>query len=548
MTIASPKTEWSSPWSTIPEMLHACCLEHADREVVVDGDARLSYRDLWELSGKLACALQAVGVANGSRVAAWIPNGWQCVVVACATWRAGGALVPINTRNKGPEVIEVLRETEASVLFVPGNFLDVDYLELLVHEVGEPSDGRPFRDLETLTTVVELSPQSTPRSDSRLIGWTEFLELADHDSLDPHGVVVAGDVAEILFTSGTTGRPKGVVLDHRQLLESYFVYGKIAGIGAGDRYLMVMPFGHGGGLNGCILTSLIHGLTIVPLAVFNPQRALALIDAEQVTVLLGPPTLYMGLLDSPHIGAHDVTTVRVAFTGASIVAPTVIERIHKELGATRVINAYGIIEGCVISMTRSDDDDIIATTTGRALPDVEIRLLDPEASEVAVGTAGEVLVRSYGVARGYLNGRETPGAIDEDGWLHTGDVGIFDERGNLRIVDRLKDVIIVGGFNAYPAEIERTLLMHPEVQGASVIGLPDDRLGQVPHAFVVPWPSNALDESIVIEWCKSRLSNYKVPRHVQFLDALPLNGTDKVDKARLRTEYSPRATEAGHSG
>jgi HIP---CoA ligase len=539
----APSAKWSCPWQTIPDLLRANAHAYATSEAVSDGDVRLTHSDLWEQSGRVASALSAAGVAPGGRVAAWLPNGWHSVVIACGVWRAGAALVPINTRNRGPEVVEVLAETGTSVLFLPRGFLGTDYLAMLAQELGRTSEERPFAALPSLSHIVEIPSEvaDTARFNSSVSAlWDAFLATGGVSA--PGGLDEAAptDISEILFTSGTTGRPKGVLLDHRQLLEAYYVYGKIAEMTAGDRYLMVMPFGHGGGLNGCLLTSLIHGMAIVPVDVFEPEKALRLIRDQRVSVVLGPPTLYTSMLDHPKRPEYDTSSVRIAITGAAIVPPQVISRISSDLGAPRVINSYGIIEGTVISMTRADDDiEVIATTTGRALPDVEVRVVTPDGNSAGTGEVGEVWVRSYGVTRGFLDPHRTAEMIDADRWLHTGDLGSMDPEGNLRIVDRLKDVIDVGGYSAYPAEIERTLLNYPGLLAVAVVAMPDRRLGEVPCAFVVAHPEAKLVESEVIEWAHKLLANYKVPRRVVLLDALPLNRTDKVDKIELRSR-APR--------
>lgn len=280
-----------------------------------------------------------------------------------------------------------------------------------------------------------------------------------------------------------------------------------------------------------MLACLTRGATMIPQPVFNVDTALANIAAERISVLPGPPTLHQQLLDHPARHAHDLSTLRLVVTGAAVVPPRLVERLRGELGVGTVLTAYGLSEatGIVTMCRRGDDPALIAATSGRAIPGTEVKVAAPP------GTPGEVLVRGFNVMRGYHDDPEaTAEAITADGWLHTGDVGVLDEAGNLRITDRLKDMFIVGGFNAYPAEIEQLLLTHPDVTDTAVIGVPDPRLGEVAKAYVVRRPGSHLTADDLIAWSRREMANYKVPRSVEFVRSLPRNAGGKVLKGELR--------------
>jgi acyl-CoA synthetase (AMP-forming)/AMP-acid ligase II len=524
------------PWQTLPEMILDNAARYADHETVVDANTRLTYRDLAERAGAFAAALRQRGFRPGDRLAVWSPNSWRWVVAACGAWLAGGVVVPLSTRARGLEAAEILSRVECTVLCVRGTFLGADYLAMLRGELGDGRPGRPFAGLPSLSTVVLLDDDPSGADFPTI----EELIRDGHAAPITSAAQAArngDDIAEILFTSGTTGRSKGVLLGHRQLLEAFSDYGTTTGMRTGDRYLAVMPFGHGGGMNGCMTTSLIHGLTIVPRAVFNPAVILETVERERITVLLGPPQLFLLTLASSPESRRILSSLRVAITGAASVPGSLMSTLRDEIGVQRVVNAYGLIEAtCTVSMTREDDPlEVITTTAGRPMPRVEVRIVGTDGRPVPDGEPGEVLVRGYLVMKGYLDAGKFTEAVDEDGWLHTGDIAVRDDRGNLRIVDRLKDMLIVGGFNAYPAEIENLVMRRGDIKSVAVFGMPDERLGEVPCAVVVPIDRSSFDVDEFKNWCRTSLSNFKVPRRVILADELPVNATGKVDKRLLRS-------------
>jgi acyl-CoA synthetase (AMP-forming)/AMP-acid ligase II len=309
------------------------------------------------------------------------------------------------------------------------------------------------------------------------------------------------------------------------------------GLREGDRYLIVNPFFHSFGYKAGWLSCVLRGATILPHAVFDVPAVLERTSREKISVLPGPPTLYQSILAHPERDRHDLSSLRLAVTGAAAIPVELIRRMRDELGFETVITGYGLTETCgTVSMCDQDDDaKTIATTSGRAIPGIEVRCVDGEGAEVARGEPGEVVVRGYNVMQGYFeDAAETRATIDPDGWLHTGDVAVMDERGYLRITDRLKDMFIMGGFNCYPAEIESQMYSHEEIAQVAVIGVPDERMGEVAMAFVVPVPGSQPTGEAIVAWCRDHMANYKVPRRIEIVDALPMNAAGKVTKFVLR--------------
>ncbi len=337
--------------------------------------------------------------------------------------------------------------------------------------------------------------------------------------------VSGSDIADIVYTSGTTGRPKGVMMDHAQTLRHYAHWCDRADLRTGDRYLIVNPFFHIFGYKAGCIASLIRGATIIPVRVFVLDNVLELIEHERITMLPGPPTLYHSLLSAR--GRRDLSSLRAGVTGAADIPVELIRRVRTELPFQTIMTGYGLTEAGTVTLSKPEDSfEDIATTAGLACDGIELATADD----------GEILVRGYNVMKGYLDDPvATAEAIDGEGWLHTGDLGTIDETGRLRVVGRKKDMFIVGGFNAYPAEIEGFLMEHEAVAQVAVIGVPDERLGQVGKAFVVRQSGkSALSAEDLLGWCRERMAGFKVPRSVRFVDALPLNATGKVVKDLLR--------------
>lgn len=469
-----------------------------DAEAVVDGELRLSYRQLADRVRRAAGAVAGLGIDKGDRIAIWAPNSAHWLIAAFAALTAGAVVVPVNTRFKPDEAGDIITRSGAKAVFIEKGFLGQDF---------DVPAGVPAIDLKS-----------------------GFFEDGVPFPRRPQDWLAGTDIADIIYTSGTTGRPKGVMMNHLQTLRLYEEWCDLADLREGDRYLIVNPFFHTFGYKAGCIASLIRGATILPVPVFDAQHVVELIATERVTMLPGPPTLYHSLLAVAD--KTTLSTLRAGVTGAADIPVELIRRVHEELPFQTLATGYGLTECGTATLSRPGDSFTdIATTVGTPCDGIEVRIADD----------GEVLVRGYSVMQGYFDDPvATAEAIDDQGWLHTGDLGVFTDSGRLQIVGRKKDMFIVGGFNAYPAEIEGFLLEHPAVAQAAVIGVADERMGQVGRAFIVlkdPLPGQdnaAVTATDLIAWSKQRMAGYKVPRSIVFLDELPLNATGKVMKDRLR--------------
>jgi HIP---CoA ligase len=518
-------------WPTIPAMVRATARRAGTAEAVVDGERRVSFDALRRMVDDAARALIASGIECGDRVAVWAPNSLEWIVAALGITTAGGVLVPVNTRFRGAEAAYVLERSGARVLFTVRGFLDTDYPALLA------TSGVELPALEA-TVLLSGLPSGEP-GDATVTG-DAFLargrDVSDADLDARVAAIGADDPSDVVYTSGTTGNPKGVVMTHGQTLRAYLDWCDWADLRPADRYLIANPFFHIFGYKAGCLACVMRGATIFPLAVFDAGVVLELVEREHISVLPGPPTIYQSLLEHPDRTRRDISSLRVGVTGAADIPVELIRRVREQLPFERILTGYGLTEAGTVTGCRPDDDfEHIATTVGVPWPGFEVRIVNDAGGDAPTGEPGEVVVRGETVTRGYLDDPEaTAAAIDPAGWLHTGDLGTIDGNGYLRIVGRIKDMFIVGGFNAYPAEIENLMLRHPRIAQAAVIGVPDERLGEVAKAFVVLQPGPPLEPAEIVEWARREMANYKAPRSVEFLDALPVNATGKVVKDELR--------------
>ena len=505
---------------TIPQVLDRIADQFSEHDALVTPDRRLTFAELRDEVRRAAAAMIDLGVGAGDRVAIWSPNTWHWVVACLATTYAGGVLVPLNTRYTATEAVDILARTGAPLLFASGEFLGADKAASI--------------DRDTVPDLRHIVRVPIEKNDGT---WDEFMGGGEKNealgSVDIRAAAVKpDDVSDILFTSGTTGRSKGALCAHRQSLAGSAAWAECGQITSEDRYLCINPFFHNFGYKAGILACLQTGATLIPQLTFDPEGAMRAVQEQRITVLPGPPTIYQVLLDHPKRGDYELSSLRFAVTGAAVVPVVLIERMQTDLDFDIVLTAYGLTEANGFgTMCRADDDAAtVATTCGRPIADFELRIDSPTED----GT-GEVLLRGPNVMLGYLDDPEaTAAAIDADGWLRTGDVGRVDDAGNLSITDRLKDMYISGGFNVYPAEVEQVLARLDGVAESAVIGVPDDRLGEVGKAFVVAKPGATLDEEAVIAYTREHLANFKTPQSVEFLDALPRNPGGKVVKPLLR--------------
>lgn len=554
MTSSADTTRGDLLWETIPKLVRTKAQEQPDAVAIADTDRdkQLSYNQLQAAVERAGKAFIASGIEPDDRVAVWAPNMAEWIIAAIGLQAAGAVLVPLNTRFKGREAGFVIQKSGASMLLCTQNFLDTDYVALLGQAHGPATADLPVKGLPDLAEIVSLdtTPSGVAQAIGALTSWQDFLSRAERVSDAELQARInarrSQDLSDILFTSGTTGMPKGVMTTHAQSLRGYKVWSDLVGLTSSDRYLVVNPFFHGFGYKAGWLASIMAGCAIYPHAVFDVEKVMRKVAIHRISVMPGPPTLYQSILNHPQLPDFDLTSLRLAVTGAAVIPVELIRQMRDHLGFETVVTGYGLTESSAIAtMCRHDDDpETIATTSGCAIAGVEVRIADDDGFELPRGQAGEVLVRGYNVMQGYFGDPEaTLQAIDSEGWLHTGDIGVMNDQGYIAITDRKKDMFIVGGFNAYPAEIENLILAHESVAQVAVVGTPDERMGEVGAAFVVPklhssGEPHQINDQDFLDWCKTQMANYKVPKKVIFLPELPTNASGKVLKFQLRDMVS----------
>jgi len=504
---------------TIPHAAQAAAARWGERPALIENGKTVSFNALWAEARAVASSCLAKGIGPQSRVAIWAPNCREWIVATLGAQICGAAIVPLNTRLKGREAGDILRRARVSVLFTVKEFLGCDYPALLKDE-----------DTPDLAHTVLMEGAY----------WQAFLNEgrgADDDRLDELLAHVTSEtISDIMFTSGTTGAPKGVLSVHGAVVKMFYDWGERVDVREGDRFLIVNPFFHTFGYKAGWVACLVRGATILPMPVFDAAKLADMIEREKVNFIPGAPTIYQMLLIEQEKASRDFSSLRVAVTGAAPVPPSLIYRMKNELGMERVVNGYGMTEhGCVCMTPAEASVDQISASIGTPLPDVEVVCADENGNPLGPDQSGEFWVRGYGVMRGYLDDPEaTAETITPDGWLRTGDIGRIDANGYMFITDRMKDMYISGGFNCYPAEIEKLLNDHPGIEVAAVVGMYDERMGEVGKAFVIPRAGVELDPAEVIAWAREAMANYKVPRKVVIVSDLPRNAAGKVLRNALR--------------
>jgi fatty-acyl-CoA synthase len=518
--------------TTIGSILRDAAARAPEKIALIDGDPTGGQRRRWTYRALLAEAERTARTllrrfSPGERIAVWSGNSPEWLILEFAAALAGLTLVTVNPAFRGDELAHVLGHSEADGLFLADDYQGADLRPILADIRGR---------LPRLREVISLGDRDDVS-----------VRMAGTGPLPP---VAPSDVAQLMYTSGTTGRPKGALLTQRGLTNNARLAFDGAGIGPDDVLVNPMPLFHvGGGL--CTLGAVSATATHVLMPRFSPALQLELIETYRATVLLGVPTMMNAMLGHPDLPARDVSSLRRALSGGAVSPPALVRQAEATFGLTYSITFAQTESSCSITMTGSADSaDDRAETLGRPLPDTEVRIADLGSGETAAcGAVGEICTRGYLVMRGYLNAPEaTAAAIDADGWLHTGDLGSMDERGYLRIAGRMKDMIIRGGENIYPREIEEVLIGHPAVADASVLGFPDEHYGETVAAAIRPAaPDSAADELAdaladeLAAFCRDRLAAYKVPIRWLITDAFPLTASGKVRKDALREQLANRS-------
>lgn len=502
-----------------------------DRVCITTDDVNLTYREVERASREVAAALMGLGIERGDRIAIWGVNSAEWIIAALGIQAAGGVLIPIGTRLRGREAAGILNDSRARIVFCDPAFGDFNYVAALIEQ-----------DLPTVERLVVFGDSDVDDPD-RVMSFDQLRASktrADDAALDVRISLGTGDdLSDLIFTSGTTGRPKGVLMTHRKSLAACDVQAKdVDQFTHEDVFAVTFPFAHNAGYRAGWQVSVLYGVRVIPVSTFDPTRLLALIEKEGVTVLPAAPPVAQGLLDHPDRAKTDLSSLRIISTGGTVIPVKLVEDMRAYMGSGTVVKTgYGLTEAAgSLTVTRDDDPpEVVARTVGRALTNIELKIIGADGTELPQGETGEVAARGPQITPGYLDNPEaTAAAFTADGFLLTGDAGWLDEAGNLHLTDRIKDMYLVGGFNCYPAEIEHVMRTMPGIASVAVIGVDDARLGQVGLAFVVPAKGADLTEADVIAWCRAEMANYKVPRSVRFIDALPLNATGKVAKVELR--------------
>jgi len=517
---------------TFAHALARAACDWPDTEAVVIGAERLTYSALWNRVRTCAANLQRLGLRRGEHCAILLGNGVEWVVTAYAVATLGAVVVPVNTRFKREELRYCLAQSDARMLVMAGRFLDIDYLGM-VRGLCSIDTALPDPALPLLRTVVVYGDEVPAGA---VAGAQLAVPAASRPDETSEGVT-ADDVVLIQYTSGTTSHPKGVMLTHRGMLTDAWHVGHRLDLRPGDRYFSARPLFHVAGTTLSMVTAGVAGATYLTTARFDAGEALRIMDEERCTHTSGNDTMFLMMLAHPDLPRRKLR-LRCAWAAA---AYGVMKRIHDEMGIPGVCSAYGLSEASPNAAMAPHDDDLETRLNGfaRLLPGVEARVIDPETgADRPALVPGEILIRGWNVMKGYYRMPEqTAKTIDADGWLHTGDLGVLDASGRLRFVDRLKDMLRVGGENVAPVEIEDVLNAHPAVRQAQVVGVPDPRLVEVPAAYVILREGEQAEPAELIAWCRERCANFKVPRHVRIIDTfepIGMTASAKIQRNKLR--------------
>lgn len=524
-------------YSSIPDMVRGSARRFGKRTAFEEHGEAWSFADMEDAMFAAGRAMLAAGVQPGDRVAIWAPNCVHWVIAATGIHAVGGVIVPINTRFRALEATQILVRSEAKLMVTVGTFLNRDYPSMLVAHDATVISRLKMVGL-TESPVAEVQP------------WDEFVAAgAVVDVVEVEQRIAAltpSHLSDLMFTSGTTGEPKAVMSSHGGNLFVAEAMVEALEYTQDDRCLLFQPFFHAGGFKGGWITSMIAGTLTVPDAVYSSKNILKRCIAQNITICKGPPPFFRDLVQEARAEGIRPTSFRLALISSSNIPSDLVQDVREVLGFDFVSTGYGMTEshGTIAIGLSTDAPDSIARSSGRPLRGTEVRIIDAEGRDVPAGEPGEIIFRGPNVMMGYWESDHlTNEALDVDGWMHTGDVGVFTDDGLVAVVDRLKDMYIVGGFNVYPAEVEDIIGSRSDVAEVAVVARPDDRLGEVGVAFVVPTRGAVVDEAELIAWCREQMANFKVPREVRLVDTLPRNATMKVVRFELQEQLTTGVLE-----
>ena len=529
---------------TVGKLLEEKAKLHPDHEAVVYADRglRMTYKQFDDYCRLVARGFMRLGIEKGEHVAIWATNVPEWLACQFATGKMGAVLVTVNTNYRAAELEYLLKQSDSTTLLLIEQYRDSSYIDILYEIVPELRECAPgqlqSKRLPKLKNVIVIGDKRYPG----MYTWNDILAMA-HDvteeqldermnSLDPH------DVINMQYTSGTTGFPKGVMLTHYNIVNNAYNIAQCMKLTKEDRLCIPVPFFHCFGFVLGTLACVSVGATMVPIQEFNPKQVLQTVQDEKCTALHGVPTMFIAELNDPDFEKYDLSSLRTGIMAGSPCPIEVMKAVIEKMGAKEITIAYGQTESSpVITQTRTDDPiHLRVETVGRALPKVEVKIVEPGTNkEVPPGVQGELCPRGYHVMKGYYKNPEaTKEVIDEDGWLHTGDLAVMDENGYCRITGRLKDMIIRGGENIYPREIEEFLYQHPKILDVQVVGVPDEKYGEEVMAWIILKEGETATAEEIREFCRGKISRHKIPRYIEFTDSYPMTASGKIQKFKLR--------------
>ncbi|WP_339211533.1 AMP-binding protein [Aeribacillus sp. FSL K6-8210] len=531
---------------TVGKLLEEKANAYPEHEAVVYADRglRMTYRQFDEYCRLVARSLMKLGIQSGEHIAIWATNTPEWLACQFATGKMGAVLVTVNTNYRTAELEYLLKQSDSTTLLLIEQYRDTSYIDTIYEIAPELYECQPgqlkAKRLPRLKNVIVFGDKRYPGTYT----WNDILAMAQDtaeeeldqrmNSLDPH------DVINMQYTSGTTGFPKGVMLSHYNIINNAYNIAQCMKLTKDDRLCIPVPFFHCFGCVLGVLACVSVGATIVPIQEFNATQVLQTVQDEKCTALHGVPTMFIAELNDPDFEKYDLSSLRTGIMAGSNCPIEVMKSVIEKMGAKEITIAYGQTESSpVITQTRTDDPiHLRVETVGRALPNVEVKIVEPGTNkEVPCGVQGELCTRGYHVMKGYYNNPEaTKEAIDEEGWLRTGDLAIMDENGYYRITGRLKDMIIRGGENIYPREIEEFLYQHPKIQDVQVVGVPDEKYGEEVMAWIILKPGQTATAEEVQEFCRGKISRHKIPRYIEFTDSYPMTASGKIQKFKLREQ------------
>lgn len=526
---------------TIGEVLRKTALEFPEQEAYVypEHGIRKTYKEFDEETDRLARAFMALGIQKGEHVAIWADNKREWLLTQFATAKMGAVLVTVNTSYQKRELEYLLKQSDSTTLLLADEFKGTSYIDV-VHKVAREQ-------VPHLSRIITFSDEQR----QGMMTWSELEGLADQvtkEQLEERFSSLSNeDVINMQYTSGTTGFPKGVMLTHRNSVNNAQLVGDYIHLTEKDRLCIPVPFFH---CFGCVmgtLSSVIHGTTMVILEQFHPKKVLQAVQDEKCTGLYGVPTMFIAELNESEFASFDLSSLRTGIMAGSICPMEVMKKVIHDMGASEITIAYGQTESSpVITQTKTDDAiEKRVSSVGRAHPGVEVKIIDPvTGDESPAGVPGELCTRGYLVMKGYYKNEEaTKRAIDHHGWLHTGDIAVMDEDGYIDITGRIKDMVIRGGENIYPKEIEEFFYQHPSIQDVQVVGIPDAKYGEELMAWIILKEGHSVTEDEIREFAKGAIAHHKIPRYIEFTEGYPMTASGKIQKYMLRELGQQKVTK-----